>query len=579
MQDIVKVEWPDGRTDAFRVDATVRGLFEEAGRPRPNAEKLREAFTMLDRKSADEARVNGIPVSSVVPNAHVRQAEWLRTNTDLIRAEADLRRRVERVLADPLNEGRSVADISKMLQEQASYSQSRAELTARDQTLKAYAQIQQARQTAAGITRYVWTTALDERVRPDHADLDGTVQAWDDPPVVDQRTGRRGHPGEDFQCRCTAVPVLEEDDDPSEPEPVAQQRELRERAVAEGRARALRQAPPREPRAAPPREPAMVPTQAELAAEQTRLAQERARREAEAAADRRIAEARARAAEVERRAAEALAAQERERAAELARLEAERARVEAERAARAAAADRDAAAQRARVVVQPTAQLKPPTLSNAVLDKELKAAYKYADGLKTAPPEAKAAVLRGTKRVQALDLHPELPRLQTLDIVDSAVLDNGVQANGVYNPDANILTISTNRTVADLAPHVKSLGAPDLWSMSVVEADVATAIANTTSHEYAHHLHLASKRAHPEALRQVDARIQRGYAEIVNDTPAGVNPNRAAAGRAPTQYARTNPEELWAESLTMYLYDPVWMAANKPEAFAFVQDVLRLLKS
>lgn len=299
VQDIVKVEWPDGRTDA-----TVRGLFEEAGRPRPNAEKLREAFTMLDRKSADEARVAGVRAADVVPGYERVRAEWLRTNTDLIRAEADLRRRVERVLADPLNEGRSVADISKMLQEQAGYSQSRAELTARDQTLKAYAQIQQARQTAAGITRYVWTTALDERVRPDHADLDGSVQAWDDPPVVDQRTGRRGHPGEDFQCRCTAVPVLEEDDDPAEPEPAAQQRELRERAVAEGRARAPRVAPPREPRTAPPREPAMVPTQAELAAEQARLAQERARREAEAAADRRITESRARAAEVERRAAE-----------------------------------------------------------------------------------------------------------------------------------------------------------------------------------------------------------------------------------------------------------------------------------
>lgn len=268
----------------WRTDATIEGIYREVGRAQPRAEKLEQAFRMLDKQSADELRTAGVPVNQVVPNAEARKQEWLRANTDLIKAEADLRRRVERIIADPLNQGRSVADIAKLLEEQAGYSTSRAVLTARDQTLKLYGQIQQERQQNAGVTRYIWTTSLDERVRPDHADLDGTIQRWDDPPIVDQRTGRRGHPGFDFQCRCSAVAVI---DEPTEGEaPAEQQRqvELRQRAVEAGRA-----APPR-PR--PPREAVMRPTQAELDAERARRAADVERLRLEREAEARIAAAR-----------------------------------------------------------------------------------------------------------------------------------------------------------------------------------------------------------------------------------------------------------------------------------------------
>lgn len=287
---------PSFRADAvaWRLDATIRGLFNEAGRARPRRERLEQAFKMLDKQSADELRTTGVPVDQVVPQAEARKAEWLRSNTDLIRAEEGLRRRVERVLQDPLNQGRSVSDIAKLLEEQAGYSTSRAVLTARDQTLKLYGQIQQERQQNAGIERYVWTTSLDERVRPDHADLDGSIQRWADPPVVDQRTGRRGHPGFDYQCRCTAVAVLDEPVEGEQPEPQARQAELRQRAVAEGRFAAR-----------PPRERAVTPAPGELEAARSRDGAERRalaeRERLEREADARIAAARA---EAQRQAAE-----------------------------------------------------------------------------------------------------------------------------------------------------------------------------------------------------------------------------------------------------------------------------------
>lgn len=58
-----------------------------------------------------------------------------------------------------------------------------------------------------GLDDYMWITQLDAKVRPMHASLHGTIQKWSRPPVINE-SGRRGHPGEDYGCRCrVAVPL------------------------------------------------------------------------------------------------------------------------------------------------------------------------------------------------------------------------------------------------------------------------------------------------------------------------------------------------------------------------------------
>lgn len=117
---------------------------------------------------------------------------------------------VRKIFSDPENQGRSWVEIKRDLITRGGVSESRAELIARDQTLKLNAQITQSRQQAAGVTRYRWSTSKDERVRADHRALEGTIQEWSDPPIIDKKSGRREHPGQDFQCRCVAVPVVDE---------------------------------------------------------------------------------------------------------------------------------------------------------------------------------------------------------------------------------------------------------------------------------------------------------------------------------------------------------------------------------
>ena len=94
------------------------------------------------------------------------------------------------------------------IQETTGASKAKADLWARDQTLKLNAEITKERHLAAGISEYVWTTSGDERVRDFHDDLNGQTFSWDDPPVTNER-GDRNHPGEDYQCRCIAYPVID----------------------------------------------------------------------------------------------------------------------------------------------------------------------------------------------------------------------------------------------------------------------------------------------------------------------------------------------------------------------------------
>ena len=106
--------------------------------------------------------------------------------------------------------GTRVEQLRKDIEQRFEVTQGKAQLLARDQVGKLNGELTQLRQASVGVTEYEWSTSRDERVRKRHADLEGTTHSWDDPPVVDEKTGRRAHPGQDFQCRCTALPKVDD---------------------------------------------------------------------------------------------------------------------------------------------------------------------------------------------------------------------------------------------------------------------------------------------------------------------------------------------------------------------------------
>ncbi len=99
-------------------------------------------------------------------------------------------------------------------------SQNKAKFLARQETGLFMAKYRRERFGEAGVTHYKWSTSHDERVRPapgttgvarqnNHRILDGRIFAYAAPPVVDTATNRRANPGEDFNCRCVDLPVLD----------------------------------------------------------------------------------------------------------------------------------------------------------------------------------------------------------------------------------------------------------------------------------------------------------------------------------------------------------------------------------
>lgn len=136
-------------------------------------------------------------------------AKFRDENVALIKSLADDKvARVHKVLTEAGVSTR-VEVIAKRITAETGATASRAALIARDQVLSLNAQVTQARHVAAGVTEYVWRASRDERVREGHRALDGTRQKYSEPPIVDEKSGRRENPGQDFQCRCTAEPWIE----------------------------------------------------------------------------------------------------------------------------------------------------------------------------------------------------------------------------------------------------------------------------------------------------------------------------------------------------------------------------------
>ncbi len=85
-----------------------------------------------------------------------------------------------------------------------------AHLTALDQIRKVSESVNATRLQSLGVEEYVWIATGGERYprKLHHEKLNGRTFRYDDPPVIDERTGERGKPGDAINCRCRARPVV-----------------------------------------------------------------------------------------------------------------------------------------------------------------------------------------------------------------------------------------------------------------------------------------------------------------------------------------------------------------------------------
>lgn len=119
--------------------------------------------------------------------------------------------KIEGEVMRSIQTGRGMADLQPAIENLGVVTKKRAALIARDQTSKATTAINRARMQGLGIKKFKWLhSAGGKEPRPLHLNvLNGNVYSLDNPPVIDDRTGERGLPGQLINCRCRMVPVIE----------------------------------------------------------------------------------------------------------------------------------------------------------------------------------------------------------------------------------------------------------------------------------------------------------------------------------------------------------------------------------
>lgn len=151
-----------------------------------------------------------------------RLKSWTDLNYSLISSLSDeYIKKVNTIVAEGVQQGSTYTTIMADLRAMdKNMSKSRAELIARDQIGKLNGSLSEGRMVDAGVSGYVWFTALDERVRATHRQMSGSENKWEDRSVYKPRGAKEfksrpsamndAIPGSQIQCRCTALPAFDD---------------------------------------------------------------------------------------------------------------------------------------------------------------------------------------------------------------------------------------------------------------------------------------------------------------------------------------------------------------------------------
>lgn len=150
----------------------------------------------------------GIDLSAYLrnsPNIAERVNTLTAGNVQLIKSiRSQYLDKVQNAVMQAMVKGTLNKDLAAQIKDLGKTTEKRAMFIARDQSSKLNAALTQARHEEVGIKKYMWSTSGDERVRESHAEKDGQIFEYANPPAD------TGHPGHDFNCRCVQIPVLDD---------------------------------------------------------------------------------------------------------------------------------------------------------------------------------------------------------------------------------------------------------------------------------------------------------------------------------------------------------------------------------
>jgi SPP1 gp7 family putative phage head morphogenesis protein len=146
-------------------------------------------------------RIDPFPYIDLQANAEDLAAYMNRITSLITNISEQARKDVSEVVWRSITNRVPTRQVAKEIAERLQIARNRALFIASDQSNKVHAYLTEIRQEEAGIDEFMWETAKDSRVRPEHQELQGQVFKWKDPPSV-------GLPGTPPRCRCTGRAVI-----------------------------------------------------------------------------------------------------------------------------------------------------------------------------------------------------------------------------------------------------------------------------------------------------------------------------------------------------------------------------------
>lgn len=115
-----------------------------------------------------------------------------------------LRQKIQQLVLDGFRQDA----IEKLLLNEYNAAANKAKFWARNETSLVLSEFKKQQYTVMGFTKFIWKTRKDSTVRDEHRELEGKIFSYDNPPVIDKHTGKVGLPGQTYNCRCVAIPVV-----------------------------------------------------------------------------------------------------------------------------------------------------------------------------------------------------------------------------------------------------------------------------------------------------------------------------------------------------------------------------------
>ena len=171
-----------------------------------------ELILDVEKRAYENMKANKIQV--ITPTmSDLKAKEFAKNYTDTIRFDIKGKLpeqivKMREVVGQMAIKGDSRITIQKYIENNFVKDQKRAKFLARNESSIAVTEYLSATYQENGSEEFKWIANLDERVREDHKELNGTVHRYDNPPIIDERTGTRGMPGEFYNCRCTFIPIF-----------------------------------------------------------------------------------------------------------------------------------------------------------------------------------------------------------------------------------------------------------------------------------------------------------------------------------------------------------------------------------